>query len=255
MMSEWSISQRRVCRALQLDPKSYRYKSRRATQAALEAKIKEICQTRIRYEYRRVHVLLRREGWMINWKKTRRIYRELGLQMRSKTPKRRMKAALRDDRAPPSRAHQTWATDFVHDQLATGSKLRILTIVDLFSRFSPVIDPRFSYRGPDVVATLERVCAEVGHPDSIRVDQGSEFISRDLDLWAYQNNVTLDFSRPGKPTDTDVVEKPFHVGVGIFFSERGLARGLVRHRAVKSAYASSAFSTRTRSAARFSRIL
>lgn len=72
-MSAWSISQRRVCRVLQLDPKSYRYKSRRAAQAALEAKIKEICQTRIRYGYRRVHVLLRREGWMINWKKTRRI--------------------------------------------------------------------------------------------------------------------------------------------------------------------------------------
>jgi putative transposase len=206
MMSEWSISQRRVCRVLQLDPKSYRYKSRRPAQAALEAKIKEICQTRIRYGYRRVHVLLRREGWMINWKKTRRIYRELGLQMRSKTPKRRVKAALRDDRAPPSRAHQTWAMDFVHDQLATGSKLRILTIVDLFSRFSPTIDPRFSYRGEDVVATLERVCAEVGYPDSIRVDQGSEFISRDLDLWAYQNNVTLDFSRPGKPTDNAFIE-------------------------------------------------
>ena len=71
--------------------------------------------------------------------------------------------------------------DFVHDQLATGSKLRILTVVDLFSRFSPVIDPRFSYRGEDVVATLERVCAEIGYPGSIRVDQGSEFISRDLD--------------------------------------------------------------------------
>jgi putative transposase len=90
--------------------------------------------------------------------------------------------------------------------LATGSKLRILTIVDLFSRFSPTIDPRFSYRGEDVVATLERVCAEVGYPDSIRVDQGSEFISRDLDLWAYQNNVTLDFSRPGKPTDNAFIE-------------------------------------------------
>jgi putative transposase len=206
MMSEWKVSQRRACRLLNLDPKSYRYTSRRPAQAALEAKIKEICQTRIRYGYRRVHVLLRREGWMINWKKTRRIYRELGLQMRSKTPKRRVKAALRDDRAPPSRVHQTWGMDFVHDQLATGSKLRILTIVDVFSRFSPTIDPRFSYRGEDVVATLERVCAEVGYPDSIRVDQGSEFISRDLDLWAYKNNVTLDFSRPGKPTDNAFIE-------------------------------------------------
>ena len=77
----------------------------------------------------------------------------------------------------------------------------MLTVVDTFSRFSPVVDPRFSYRGEDVVATLERVCAEVGFPKAIRVDQGSEFVSRDLDLRAYRHGVVLDFSRPGKPTD------------------------------------------------------
>ena len=75
--------------------------------------------------------------------------------------------------------------DFVHDQLATGQKIRVLTVVDTFSRFSPVIDPRFSYRAEDVVATLERVCVATGYPKTIRVDQGSEFVSRDLDLWAY----------------------------------------------------------------------
>ena len=96
--------------------------------------------------------------------------------------------------------------DFVHDQLVTGSKLRILTIVDTFSRFSPATDPRFSYRGEDVVRTLERVCRRHGYPKTIRVDQGSEFISRDLDLWAYQKGVTLDFSRPGKPTDNAFIE-------------------------------------------------
>lgn len=86
--------------------------------------------------------------------------------------------------------------DFVHDQLVTGRKIRILTIVDTFSRFSPATDPRFSYRGEDVVQTLERVYRQHGYPKTIRVDQGSEFISRDLDLWAYQKGVTLDFSRP-----------------------------------------------------------
>ena len=123
---------------------------------------------------------------MINQKKTRRIYRELGLQLRNKTPKRRVKAKLREDRSVAVAANETWAMDFVHDQLATGRKLRVLTVVDTFSRFSPVLDARFSYRGEDVVATLDRVCAEVGFPRTIRVDQGSEFISRDLDLWAYQ---------------------------------------------------------------------
>ena len=90
--------------------------------------------------------------------------------------------------------------DFVHNQLATGRKLRILTVVDTYSRLSPVVDPRFSYRGEDVVATLDRACRENGYPKTIREDNGSEFISRDMDLWAYQRGVILDFSRPGKPT-------------------------------------------------------
>ena len=96
--------------------------------------------------------------------------------------------------------------DFVHDQLATGTKLRVLTIIDTFSRFSPAIEPRFNFRGADVVEVLERVGREVGLPAVIRVDQGSEFVSRDLDLWAYQRGVTLDSSRPGKPTDNAFIE-------------------------------------------------
>jgi putative transposase len=82
----------------------------------------------------------------------------------------------------------------------------VLTVIDTFSRFSPALAARFSYRGEDVVTTLERVCRTVGYPKAIRVDQGSEFISRDLDLWAYAKGVTLDFSRPGKPTDNAFAE-------------------------------------------------
>jgi putative transposase len=118
--------------------------------------------------------MLRREGWMINQKRTRRIYRELGLELRNKTPKSRVKPKLREDRSVAVAANETWAMDFVHDQLATGRKLRVLTVVDTFSRFSAVLDARFSYRGEDV-ATLDRVCTEVGFPRTIRVDQGSEF--------------------------------------------------------------------------------
>jgi putative transposase len=204
--SEWGVSIRRTCRVFEVDTSTYHYKSRRPGQAHLEQRIREICQTRVRYGYRRVHVLLRREGFAINQKKTRRIYRELGLQLRNKTPKRRVKAKLRDDRREATRPNETWAMDFVHDQLATGKKIRVLTVVDTFSRYVPVLDPRFSYRGEDVVQTLERVCAKTGYPATIRVDQGSEFISRDLDLWAYTNGVTLDFSRPGKPTDNAFIE-------------------------------------------------
>ena len=82
----------------------------------------------------------------------------------------------------------------------------MLTVVDTHSRLCPAIDPRFSYRGEDVVQTLERVCGQIGYPRTIRVDNGSEFISRDLDLWAYANDVTLNYSRPGKPTDNGFIE-------------------------------------------------
>ncbi|MBP1807807.1 putative transposase [Rubellimicrobium aerolatum] len=191
---------------LRAERSSYHYKARRRSQAALAKRIKEIAETRVRYGYRRVHVLLRREGWEINAKRVYRLYKELGLQLRNKVPKRRVKAKLRDDRRPPVRANETWAMDFVHDQLATGTKIRILTVVDAYSRFSPAIVPRFSFRAPDVIAVLDRVGREIGLPKTIRVDLGSEFISRDLDLWAYQRDVTLDFSRPGKPTDNAFIE-------------------------------------------------
>lgn len=164
-------------------------------------RIKEIAETRVRYGYWRVHVLRRRKGWEIDAKRVYQLYKELGLQLRNKVPKRRVRAKLRDDRFPPVRANETWAMDFVHDQLATGTKIRILTVVDTYSRFSPAIVPRFSFRAPDVVAVLERVGREIGLPRTIRVDLESEFVSRDVDLWAYQRDVTLDFSRPGRPTD------------------------------------------------------
>jgi putative transposase len=189
-----------------VDRSTYHYRCRRAGQAELTERIKEIAATRVRYGYRRIHVLLRREGWPVNAKRVYRLYRETGLQLRNKTPKRRVKAKLRDDRRPATRSNETWAMDFVHDQLATGKKLRVLTIVDTFSRFSPAVEPRFSFSGADVVEVLEGVCKEVGFPATIRVDQGSEFVSRDLDLWAYQRGVTLDFSRPGKPTDNAFIE-------------------------------------------------
>ncbi|MEM8973283.1 MAG: IS3 family transposase, partial [Pseudomonadota bacterium] len=184
----------------------HQYRSRRSGQAALEARIKEICETRVRYGYRRVYVQLCREGWAINHKRVHRIYTALGLQLRNKSPKRRVKAKLREDRTEAAGSNQIWAMDFVHDQLATGRKLRVLTVVDTWSRYSPVVDPRFRYRGEDVVQTLDEVCAKIGYPQTIRVDQGSEFVSRDLDLWAYQKGVVLDFSRPGKPTDNAFIE-------------------------------------------------
>ena len=202
----WQVSIRRACRALPVDRSTYHYRSRRAGQAQLTERIKEMAASRVRYGYRRIHVLLRREGWPVNSKRVYRLYRELGLQLRNKTPKRRVRAKLREGRVRATRANETWAMDFVHDQLATGRKLRVLTIVDTFSRFSPAVEARFNFRGADVVEVLDRLARTVGLPRAIRVDQGTEFVSRDLDLWAYHRSVTLDFSRPGKPTDNAFIE-------------------------------------------------
>jgi putative transposase len=96
------------------------------------------------------------------------------------------------------RVPTTWAMDFVHDQLATGRKIRVLTVVDTFSPYAPAIDPRLSYRGENVVQVLEKVYARVGYPTTIRVDQGTEFVSRDLDLWAYTRGVTLIWTSRGQ---------------------------------------------------------
>jgi putative transposase len=111
----WQVSIRRACRALPVDRSSYHYRSRRAGQAHLTERIREIAATRVRYGYRRIHVLLRREGWRVNAKRVYRLYREMGLQLRNKTPKRRVKAKLREDRQSATRANETWAMDFVHD--------------------------------------------------------------------------------------------------------------------------------------------
>ena len=112
----------------------------------------------------------------------------------------------REDRIVATAANDCWSMDFLSDQLFDGRQIRVLTIVDNVTRISPAIDVRLSYRGADVVATLERMASAYGRPKRIRVDNGPEFISKELDLWARLHGVELDFSRPGKPTDNAFVE-------------------------------------------------
>lgn len=144
------MSIRRACSTLWIDHALYVYKSKRGDQTNLKQRIKGIGETCDRYGYRHIHVLLCRDGWAVNVKRDYRLYREFGLQFRNKTPKRRIKAKLREGRTDARHVNDTWAMDFMHDQLSTGRKLRVLTIVDTFSRFSSAIDARFSYRKEDV---------------------------------------------------------------------------------------------------------
>ena len=151
-------------------------------------------------------MLLRREGWRINPKRVYRHYREMGLQLRNKTAKRRGKAKLREDRQSATQPNETRAMDSFMISLPLGASCgcsRSLTRSRASRRRSNLGS---NFRGPDVVEILEEVGRQIGFPNAIQVDQVTEFVSHDLDLWAYQRGVTLDFSRPAKPTDNAFIE-------------------------------------------------
>jgi len=160
----------------------------------------------VHYGYRRLHILLRREGWQVNHKLIYRLYVEEGLQMRRKRPRRNRSCQIRITRPQAKRTNESWSMDFMADQLFDGQRFRLLTLVDNFSRESLAIRVGQRLTGDDVVEVLEQVKEHRGVPESIRVDNGPEFISKSLDWWAYFNKVTLDFSRPGKPTDNAHIE-------------------------------------------------
>lgn len=140
----------------------------------------------------------------MNIKRVRRLYNLEGLQMRHTSPPRRVMTELRDDRGIAAGPNQVWAMQWVHDELFDG--LRILTVVDTFSRVCPVMRVCRSATAIEVIDALDEARHNSGLPHTIRVDQGSQFTSKELDLWAYANNVTLDSSRSGKPTDNAYVE-------------------------------------------------
>ena len=200
------VSERRACEVLRVARSSHRYQSVRDERAALRIRLRDLAGSRIRYGYRRLWVLLRREGWEVNHKLIYRLYVEEGLQLRRKSPKRRKSCAVRVERPEARGANESWSMDFMSDQLFQGQRFRILTLMDNFSRESLALRVSNRFRGEDVVKVLELVTSQRGLPKAIRVDNGPEFISKSLDWWAYFNGVKLDFSRPGKPTDNALIE-------------------------------------------------
>jgi putative transposase len=184
----------------------YDYKSRKDEQAALRMRIKDIAQTRVSYGYRRIHVMLLIEGWKVNHKRVYRLYKLEGLMMRPKRPRRHVSACRRMVRVTASCPNESWSMDFMSDALYDGQKIKLLTLVDNFTRESLAIEVAWRLGGHGVVATLMRVVEEKGLPKSIRIDNGPEFTSKALDQWAYLNGVKLDFIRPGKPTDNALIE-------------------------------------------------
>lgn len=154
----------------------------------------------------RIWVLLRREGWLINRKRVRRLYRLDGLQLRMRVRRRKHIALHRGPAPVPCGPHERWSMDFVHDTLADGRPFRILTVVDQWSRSSPVLEVGLCMTGMLVSQVLDRVLGAGPGPRSITVDHGTEFQSRALEDWAYRRGVQLDFIRPGKPVENAFIE-------------------------------------------------
>jgi putative transposase len=204
---DYDVSRQRACKVMMLQRSVYYYKPTRDDQLALRMKIKDIAAVRVRYGYKRIYVLLRREGWSINHKRVYRLYKQEGLSLRHKKPKRRVSAINRVLSPVAVEKNECWSMDFVADQLFNGRRIRALTIVDNFSRECLNITVNYSLRGDDVVNVMCYILRELKRiPKRIKVDNGSEFISKVFDKWAYENNVLLDFSRPGKPTDNAYIE-------------------------------------------------
>jgi putative transposase len=194
---------------MKLYPATFRYRPRRGDQTFLKMRMRELAAARVRYGYRRIHVLLRREGWHLNHKKVYRLYQLEGLSLRLKQRKKRV-SRLRVEQPQATAPNERWSLDFMSDTLGNGRRIRVLTSVDHFSRVSPVVEVDTSLSGKRVTEALERAVKAYGLPKVICVDNGPEFAGRALDPgapWAsaHQKKVKLRFSRPGKPTDNAMI--------------------------------------------------
>ncbi|MGD1029180.1 IS3 family transposase [Candidatus Binatus soli] len=199
------VSERRVSRLLPIQLATLRYRSRRDPQTALRMRLRELAASRVRFGYRRLTVLLRREGWAVNAKRIYRLYTEDGLAVRTKL---RRKIARRQ-RVPLQRAtrpHERLSMDFVSNRLLDGRWFRVLTMVDQFTRECLALLVDSSLTSQKVALALSEIVAERGAPVSITVDNGTEFQSKAMDVWAYQHGVQLDFIRPGRPTENGYIE-------------------------------------------------
>lgn len=201
---EAGLSVRRSCRLVGLERKTFRYRSRRPRREDLRVRLRVLAEERVRWGYRRLHVLLRREGILANHKAVYRLYREEGLAVRRR--KRKRVAVPRRPMVVPQRLNERWSMDYVSDVIRGGRRIRIFNVVDDLSREGLASEVDTSLPARRVIQALEEIALERGYPERIVCDNGPEFRSRALDEWAYENGVSLDFIQPGKPVQNPFVE-------------------------------------------------
>ena len=201
----YRLSQRRAARLIPERIGTLRYRSIRDHQDALRQRLRELAAVRVRFGYRRLTVLLRREGWRVNAKRIYRLYGDEGLTVRTK-PRKKLASRARVPLPAPTRPNERWSMDFVSARTADGRWFRTLTVLDVYTRESLALVADRSLTGVKVAAALTPIVQRRGAPTAITVDNGGEFVSRAMDAWAYAHDVRLEFIRPGKPVENAFIE-------------------------------------------------
>lgn len=205
-MQTEGLSQRQACVLVRCPRKTAQYRSRKPPEdPLLVERIKAIAECWPRFGYRRLMIMLRREGAQLTWWRFRRLYRALELKVRPRR-KRHVRYIRGAAVAPASHTNQRWSVDFIHDRLNLGRPIRAMVVVDDFTRECLAIEVAFSFGSRDVIRTLEGIAMERGLAQSMRFDRGSEFTSRAMLQWSAERNVLMQFSDPGKPTQNAHVE-------------------------------------------------
>lgn len=199
------LSQRRACQLVGAHRASIRYKSQKSDEISLKENIISIAHEKRRYGYRRIHIILRRNGIKINHKKTFRIYKTLNLKVQKRGGRRRA-LGQRVDCLALERINQEWSLDFVHDALTNGRRIRMLTIVDDFTRESLKITVDTSISGKRVCEELDQLLEARGAPERILSDNGSEFTSNAVLKWCKDKGIRWDYIQPGKPYQNGYIE-------------------------------------------------
>ncbi len=204
-MEKKGYSQRRACGLVGIDPRVYRYRSSRPDDAELRGRLRELAAERRRFGYRRLHLLLKREGIAVNWKKLYRLYREERLTVRKRGGRKRA-VGTRAPMAIPQGPNQRWSLDFVSDTLVDGRRFRILCVIDDFSRecLATVVDNSIS--GERVARELDAIAERRGQPLMVVSDNGTELTSKAMLKWQQDHGIDWHYIAPGKPMQTDVVE-------------------------------------------------
>jgi putative transposase len=200
---EYAVSERRVCGLMGMAVTTYRYRSLR-TDEPLRTQLVELAREKPRFGYRRLQVLLRRSGEQVNHKRLHRVYREAGLALRRK----KRKHCVREGKPLLVRtsANQEWALDFVHDAVECGRTIRVLSVVDAYTRECLALEVDTSFASRRVTRVLDQIIVERGQPLAIRCDNGPEFTSRHFLAWAVERQIELMHIQPGKPTQNGRVE-------------------------------------------------